>query len=98
MSKRILILTLILLLLISLLILSVFSGCRSDTKRYEDRGTSGPSDINAEEIENPEEIESVEDIREKDTDTEVQVISISPEEVLEIIENGKDHIIVDVRT
>jgi len=98
MPKGLLVRTLILMLSISLIALIVLSGCGSENIEEENINISENVDIADDTDDDPEETGSVEDLPEEDKSTEAQIISISVEEVLKIIENDEDYIIVDVRT
>ena len=109
MIKKLSLLPVILFMLISLITLPLSSGCKATTL-YSEKVSSGSGETSTTEetkeeektvdkTPETEEAESAEEAQEENRDIEVTEIKlISPEEVYEIIENGEDYLIVDVRT
>ena len=106
---RKLFLLIILFLLISLIALPLSSGCKVNilTPEKVSNGTEDPSlseetvegETVVDEAPETEETESIEEVQEENEDIIIaEIKSISPEEVYEIINNGEDYLIVDVRT
>ena len=102
MLKKINIQILIFLLIFNLILLPALSGCSKNTVVVEDTNTTGTRDgvkdsKDLGEAEIKAETEQTEEVLEEEAGTPVRIISISPEEVFEIIENNGDYLIVDVR-
>jgi phage shock protein E len=107
MTRKLILLSVILLLLSILSILMLSAGCKAaDAYQDEISSRSEESTIieETEEVEKtvdtvPEEEEPQEVEEPQEEDIEVtEIMPISPKEVFEIIENGEDYLIVDVRT
>jgi len=75
-------------ILISALLPAVFSGCSEVTAGGEDPSVTADT----------ESTEQSEDLKEIDEAETAEIIDITPEEVYEIIGNGGDYVILDVRT
>ena len=90
MTRKLFLLTTVLFLLISLIILPLSSGCKSNTL------TSEKASSVAEEVFTVE--ETTEEAQVEENIAIAEIKPISPEEVYEIIKNDEDYLIVDVRT